>query len=295
MSLTTQLNILKRPALRWLVSVLFSLGISVLASAQLPAPAVSARQPARANSAILLETLSWDEAEHILTPDTVVVIALGAESKEHGRHLQLNNDFLMAEYLKKRVLASAAQSVVVAPTINYSFYPAFLEYPGSTSLSMDTARAMITDIIHSLAHYGPRRFYILNTGISTLKPLAQAATELAKDGIVFRYTDLTRDDPVEKKLRQSGGTHADEIETSMMRYIAPETVRMKKATRDLNPNQPGGLTRDPQGKGTYSPTGAWGDPTLATREKGQAVVESLVTTILKDIDDVRQATIPPPK
>ena len=79
----------------------------------------------------------------------------------------------------------------------------------------------LRSVVHSLAHYGPRRFYILNTGISTLRPLAQAASELAKDGIVLHYTDLTKDDPVEKKVRQSGGTHADEIETSMMLYIAP--------------------------------------------------------------------------
>lgn len=295
MSFMTLMSIQKRPVLRWPVSFFFTLGVAVFTSAQSLSPAASPAPPARANSAILLETLSWDEAEHILTPDTVVVIALGAESKEHGRHLQLNNDFLMAEYLKNRVLATAPQNTVVAPTINYSFYPAFLEYPGSTSLSMDTARAMITDIIHSLAHYSPRRFYILNTGISTLRPLAQAAADLAADGIVLRYSDLTKEDPVEKKLRQSGGTHADEIETSMMLYIAPETVRMKKAARDLNPNQPGGLTRDPQGKGTYSPTGSWGDPTLATREKGQAVVESLVATVLKEIDDLRQAALPPPK
>jgi creatinine amidohydrolase len=268
------------------------LAVATLSSTQSPAVTPSVQHT---NPAVLLETLSWDEAEHILTPDTIVVIALGAESKEHGRHLQLNNDFLMAEYLKKRVLDAAPQNVVVAPTITYSFYPAFLEYPGSTSLSMETARAMITDIIHSLAHYGPRRFYILNTGISTLRPLAQATSDLAKDNIVLRYTDLTKDDPVEKKLRQSGGTHADEIETSMMLYIAPESVRMKKAARDLNPNQPGGLTRDPQGKGTYSPTGAWGDPTLATREKGQAVVESLVTTILKDIEELRQTATQPGK
>jgi creatinine amidohydrolase len=252
-------------------------------------PAPSAPQPAHTNPAVLLENLSWDEAEHVLTSDAVVLIALGAESKEHGRHLQLNNDFLMAEYFKKRVLATAPQNVVVAPTINYSFYPAFLDYPGSTSLSVDTTRAMFTEIIHSLAHYGPRRFYILNTGISTLRPLENAATDLAKDGILLRYTDLTRDDPVEKKVRQSGGTHADEIETSIMLYIAPESVRMNKAVRDFSPHQPGGLTRDPKGKGTYSPTGAWGDPTLATREKGQALVESLVLTILKDIDDLRQA------
>jgi creatinine amidohydrolase len=276
-------------------TVCFLLSLIVMAGSSGQSPAGSPPPAAHANPAVLLETLSWDEAEKILTSDTVVMIALGAESKEHGRHLQLNNDFLMAEYLKKRVLDAAPQNVVVAPTINYSYYPAFLEYPGSTSLSADTARAMITDVVHSLAHYGPRRFYILNTGISTLRPLAQAATDLAKDGIVLRYTDLTKDDPVEKKVRQSGGTHADEIETSMMLYIAPESVRMKKAAKDLNPNQPGGLTRDPQGKGTYSPTGAWGDPTLATREKGQAVTESLVITILKDIEDLRQATPPSSK
>jgi creatinine amidohydrolase len=271
---------------------LFSLSLGPAAlTAQAQAPTVpTAQQSQNKPAATLLENLTWDEAERVLTSDSVVVIPLGAESKEHGRHLQLNNDFLMAEYFKQRVLDAAPQNVVVAPTINYSYYPAFLEYPGSTSLSMDTARAMFTDVIHSLARYGPRRFYILNTGISTLKPLAQAAADLAKDGILLRYTDFTKEDPVEKKLRQSGGTHADEIETSMMLYIAPQSVQMKKAARDLNPNQPGGLVRDPTGKGTYSPTGAWGDPTMATREKGQAVVESLVATILKDIDDLRRAS-----
>lgn len=271
------------------VALLLAISGVVPSGVYAQSPAASAPQtPARASSAVLLETLSWNEAERVLTPDAIVVIALGAESKEHGRHLQLNNDFLMAEYLKKRVLDAAPQNVVVAPTINYSFYPAFLEYPGSTSVSFDTARAMVTDILHSLAHYGPRRFYILNTGISTLHPLAEAAADLAKDGILLRYTDLTKDAPAEEKVRQSGGSHADEIETSMMLFIAPETVRMKKAVRDLNPDQPGGLTRNLRGKGTYSPTGAWGDPTLATREKGQAVTESLVATILKAIEDLRR-------
>jgi len=242
--------------------------------------------------AVLLEKLTWDEAEPLLTPETIVVIPLGAGSKEHGRHLQLNNDFLMAEYFKRRVLRAAPPNVVIAPTINYGFYPAFLEYPGSTSVTLETARAMVNDIVRSLAHYGPRRFYILNTGISTLRPLALSAEDLAKDGILLRYLDFTKDDPVEKKLRRSGGTHADEVETSMMLYIAPETVQMKKAARDLNDNRPGGLTRDPKGKGTYSPTGAWGDPTLATKEKGQAIVESNVATILKDIEEVRHAALP---
>lgn len=264
-----------------------------LASAQFTwpqTPEASAKVTADENVGILLEQLTWDEAERVLTPDQIVVIPLGAESKEHGRHLPLNNDWVMAEYFKHRVLASAR--VVMAPTINYSFYPAFLEYPGSTSLGLVTARAMVADIVRSLAHYGPRRFYVINTGISTLRPLAQAADELGKEGILLRYLDLTKEDPVEKKVRQSGGTHADEIETSMMLHIAPEIVRMEKASRDLHQDQPGPLTRDPKGKGLYSPTGAWGDPTLATREKGRTVVESNVATILKDIEDLRQAGLP---
>jgi hypothetical protein len=79
---------------------------------------------------ILLEDLTWVEAEKVLTSETVVVIPLGAESKEHGPHLKLKNDWLIAEYLKKEVLARS--NVVIAPTINYHYFPAFLEYPGST-------------------------------------------------------------------------------------------------------------------------------------------------------------------
>jgi len=245
----------------------------------------------RISHGVLLEDLTWDQAEKELTPQRVVVIALGAESKEHGHHLRLNNDWLMAEYFKRRVLE--ASDVVIAPTINYSFYPAFTEYPGSTTLRLETARDMIVDIVRSLAHYGPKKFYLLNTGVSTAKPLKQAQEELAKDGIDMRYTDLSRFDDIENKVRKSGGTHADEIETSMMLYIAPDSVNMKNAERDLHENKPGGLTRDPNKPGTYSPTGAWGDPTLATKEEGKIVVEREVAAILKEIDDLRHAPAKP--
>jgi creatinine amidohydrolase len=254
----------------------------------------SASSTPQSERGVLLEQLSWDEAEHILTPDRIVVIPLGAESKEHGRHLQLNNDWVMAEYLKERVLAAAP--VVIAPTINYSYYPAFLEYPGSTSLKRETARDMIRDICHSLASYGPRRFYILNTGISTIRPLSDAVKALASEGVTLRYFDWDEIDAVVKKVQQeAGGTHADEIETSMMLYIAPNTVRMSRAVKDLNPDRRGPLTRNPKAtEGTYSPTGAWGDPTLATKEKGQILVEATVKAILGDIEDLQKVPLDHP-
>src|ERR1700682_343570 len=234
----------------------------------------------------LLSDMTWLEAEKALKPDTVVVIPIGAESKEHGPHLLLKNDFILAEYLKKRVLAKS--NVVIAPTVNYSFYPAFLEYPGSISLTLETARDMIVDIATSLARYGPKRFYALNTGVSTKRPLDAAAQLLPKQGIVLRYTDLTAVlGPIEKQFcTQEGGTHADESETSMLLYIDPTSVNMAKAVKDYHPN-PGPLTRDPKGKGTYSATGIYGDPTLATREKGQKITEALVRKILEEIEALR--------
>lgn len=241
---------------------------------------------------VLLENLTWIEAEKILKPETIVVIPLGAQAKEHGPHLKLKNDWLIAEYLKDRVLKNS--DVVIAPTINYNFYPAFVEYPGSTSLRLETARDLLVDICKSFARFGVRRFYILNTGISTLRALKPAADLLAAEGILMTYTDLAKlTGEVEKRIsKQQGGTHADEIETSMMLYLAPETVDMKKAAKDYQPGK-GRLTRDPNNKeGVYSPTGIWGDATLATREKGKQVVEALVTGIFKDLAELKASNLP---
>ncbi|MBX9694447.1 MAG: creatininase family protein, partial [Cyanobacteria bacterium] len=121
---------------------------------------------------ILLERNTWREAEPHLTSNSVVVIPLGAQCKQHGLHLKLNNDWLIAEYLKQRVREKLP--VVIAPTINYSFYPAMVDYPGTVSLRSETARDMVIDICESLSRFGPRYFYILNTGISTIRPLANA-------------------------------------------------------------------------------------------------------------------------
>jgi len=235
---------------------------------------------------ILLQDLTWLEAEKVLTPQTIVVIPLGAAAKEHGPHLLLKNDLILAEYFTERVRQEA--NVVIAPTLNYHFYPSFVEYPGSTSLQLNTARDLVIDIVRSLARFGPTKFYVLNTGISTVRALNPARDTLAAEGITLRFTDLKSIEAVESKIKQQeGGTHADEIETSMILYMKPDAVDMSKAVKDYSPSGRG-LTRDPNNKtGTYSPSGVWGDATLATVEKGKIVTEALVKEILKDIEKLR--------
>lgn len=250
--------------------------------------------PDRSRSALIAD-LTWVEAERYLDTSTVVVIPLGAEAKEHGPQLRLRNDQLLAKYYADRVFA--ATPVAMYPMITYHFYPAFVEYPGSTTIRLETARDLVIDIVRSIARHGPRRFYILNTGVSTVRALQPAQDSLAAAGIVMRFTNGgPRTRAAEDSLRrQPGGTHADEFETSMILYMYPQYVDMSKAARDYHPGQ-SPLMRDSAAAAragrTWSRTGIFGDATLATREKGRIVVEAHVLDILDEIATLRRTPIP---
>lgn len=240
---------------------------------------------------VFIENLSWDEAEKHLTPGAVVVIPLGARTKEHGYHLPLNNDWIMANYLTERLAVKLP--VVIFPTIQYHYFPAFKEYPGSVSLSLETSTNMVIEIVESIAKYGVKKFYILNTGISTLKPLKLAATKLRQSGLYLNYTNLKKDlGGLEQSLKtQKHGTHADELETSKMLYMAKDIVRMDRAVANDVPNVPGPLTRDPNNKeGLYSKSGVWGDPTKADVKKGEKLTEHLVKTVIHQVWELVRQT-----
>jgi creatinine amidohydrolase len=178
--------------------------------------------------------------------------------------------------------------VLALPTVSYGYYPAFLEYPGSISIAASVFRETIADICRSFARHGAKKFYVLNTGISTVAPLEEARTTLLAENIAMTFTDLHEIAAMVRKSveRQPFGTHADEIETSMMLYIAPDVVRLDRAVPELAADRPGGLTRNAAGPGVYSATGVWGDPTLATLEKGRVVVEAMVREIVQAINGV---------
>jgi amidase len=254
----------------------------------LPARAAGAGSPG-----VRLADMPWTEAERVLTPDRVVVLPLGAASKEHGPHLTLGNDRILADYEAARVVA--VRPVALLPTLTYGHYPNFVEYPGTVSISSATQKNAVIEICRSIARFGPRRFYVLNTGVSTQPPLRDAATALAREGILMRFTDpLKAGKAGEDQVRQQRwGTHADEIETSMILYMQPGSARMERAVADGERVEPGPLTRDPRLKNRhYSPSGVFGDPTLATWQKGERITEATVAAILKDIDDLAAAPLP---
>lgn len=240
----------------------------------------------------MLQAMTWSEAKDALHADTVVVLPLGAAAKEHGLHLKLDNDLRIAEYLAGELVKAC--DVLLAPVINYSYYPSFVEYPGSVSLTWQTAAAMVAEICLSLSVFGPRRFYALNTGISTNKPLIRAAQMLEDEGVLLTFTDFhaAMAPAAAECAEQEGGSHADELETSIMLTIAPDSVDMSKAARDFIANRPGRLSLDPRSPYCYSPSGVWGDATLANTAKGDKIVKCLVEQAIADIDHLRAADLP---
>jgi len=111
----------------------------------------------------------------------------------------------------------------------------------------------------------------------------------------MRYTDIIAAGKVaEDALRQQkAGTHADEMETSAMLYLAPGSVRMDKAVADGMAERSGPLTRDvASATGHVSPSGVFGDPTLASWQKGQKLAEAMVASMVADIDALATAALP---
>lgn len=92
----------------------------------------------------------------------------------------------------------------------------------------------------------------------------------------MRFTDILHASAeVEKQVQQEPkGTHADEIETSVMVYIAPESVDMSKAQKDFPSGGPF-QWRDPKAP-NYSPSGIFGGATLTTRVKGERIVRAQI-------------------
>lgn len=239
---------------------------------------------------VYLERLTWVESERALAEIPTVLAPVGAASKEHGPHLPNNTDWLVVNELARRVALET--DVIVAPTIGFGYYNAFVEFPGTIHVEAATFADLVVQIASSLARNGARRFFVLNNGLSTAYPLNIAAAELAdKRGIptvvchVGQLAQGAKQEVVENAL----GSHANELETSLVLAVAPETVRMELAVADVQPwmNAPAAmvdrapLTRTRDSIGKYCPTGVIGDPTRATAEKGEAILRAYTREVVE--------------
>jgi creatinine amidohydrolase len=216
-----------------------------------------------------IENLTWIEVRQRIDLAHLVIIPIGAAAKAHGHHLPMQTDYLNARELAQRLCRRAP--VLVAPVVSFGYYPAFVPFAGSQSLSRDTFQTLLVELMEGLIGHGARKLMLLNTGVSTEQPVDDAAAQIHR-----RYGVQ----PVASHMRLLGksaqsvivigaGGHADERETSLMLAIAPQLVHLERAV----------VAQDDH----FARSGATGDPRQASAAKGEALLQAMVEDLLREL------------
>jgi creatinine amidohydrolase len=222
-------------------------------------------------------TAAWPEVKELADQGRVAVLPFGA-FEQHGPHLPLSTDTIMAEELARR-LARAAGALLLPP-VHYGETSGNGGFPGTISLGFDTVRRIALDICASLRSGGVAGLVIVNGDYGNQAPLKLAAREAAEQ---LGYPVLMIDYPglaeIAAEVSQSpsaghGFYHADEVETSMVLAIEPTAVQMARA-REEYPEFPPVYGSTPIPLHRLSASGVFGDPRGATAEKGARILDAL--------------------
>ena len=219
-----------------------------------------------------------------LAAGAVPLLPFGAY-EQHGPHLPLDTDTLMAGGLCRRL--AAGLDALVLPAVGYGQTTDNDGFPGTISLSFDTVRAVLADIATALHRQRARALVVVNGDFGNRAPLRIATTETsARLGfpiLVVNYPGL--DEAVAAVCTSPaagfGLRHTDEFETSVVLALHPDAVEPTRAVAEY-PEYPATFPAVQHGLRELSRSGVFGDPTAATAAKGDALLE-LLTRSAQDL------------
>ncbi|MDT2681301.1 MULTISPECIES: creatininase family protein [Enterococcus] len=218
----------------------------------------------------LMINMTRDEVKESLEKFPVVILPMGA-TEQHGHHLPLGVDIYLAEYFAKEV--SKATGALVAPSLPFGYSWVWRDIPGTISLQQDHVEEIIKDVAHSVSRYGGKMLVLINGHDSNNSSMKYAVRELEDEldipVIYLFYPNLSE---VFKNYGESatwnGMIHACEFETSLMLNAQEHLVDLSKAVKEY-PDTPDLYGMSTISLGDLSTSGVFGDPTIATKEKGQ--------------------------
>jgi creatinine amidohydrolase len=215
------------------------------------------------------------EVAAVIERDPRLILPIGT-CEQHGPHLPLGADTLIVERLSCDL--SAEFGVLLAPTVEYGENVVTERgFAGNASLRKKTLHRMLNDLLDTWESTGIREFILLTAHEHDphLEALSTVITSVARVRVVdifgVNFSDLLQG--------QSEPMHGDEVDTSLLLYLAPELVDMPQAqdymmSREELRRYRRGWLRVPR----QSP-GSIGRPSLATAEKGRALYERIYTRI----------------
>lgn len=182
-----------------------------------------------------LGRLSWTEVAEAAERNPVVLVPIGA-IEQHGPHLPVHEDSIVAEWAAYKIaeLTDGQVDTLVAPALHYGHSPTFRGFAGNLSLSAETLKAAVRDIIESLVQSGFKRIVLVDNNGGNVGPVSGAAVDCRRDlGVLIGHVypwqlgyGLMRD--VYDDASEVYG-HGAEPELSAMLAIFPEQVNMSKA------------------------------------------------------------------
>ena len=229
------------------------------------------------------------ELQELVSQDPVVLMPIGAY-EQHGPHLALNTDKVIAERFCEGIASKVEVPCAVLPSTWCGISEHHMKFCGSLTLRHETMVAFIFDILDGLARSGVRKVLAINSHGGNMVALSEALTKAAqKYGGTFAlltYWSLLNDTVKRERKSEFGGiSHAGEMETALQMFLDPENVRKDKLP-DAN-NVKGGRFWSPAMFASnkiamYIPydqlsrQGHIGDPLSAKPEFGKAVYDAVV-------------------
>lgn len=225
----------------------------------------------------------WVDFDQLRRRTDLIILPSGAV-EVYGEHLPLGTDTIVVTHVARRVGEHLGAPVL--PTLPVGFSRSLGDFPGTLSIPTSVLIEYLRALAHSVIPWGARRLLFINSHRGNIGPIGELALELQANHDVrcaqvfwWDYVAALGKDIVETGPHANG--HAAEIGTSIMLYLEPDLV-VRDRVKDHTP-QGGAKYPDItqyQGMKARSPVGTTGNPTVATREKGEELVRRGVDRIV---------------
>jgi creatinine amidohydrolase len=250
-----------------------------------------------------LTAIHWPDVAREDAARWIAVLPLAA-TEQHGPHLPLRTDVLIAEAYMARVRELLPDNIPATflPIEEIGISPEHTDFPGTLTLSADVALRKWMGIGENLARAGIKKLVMVTSHGGNSAAMTIVAQDLrAQHGLLAVTTAWSRFGAPEgifsaEELRH--GIHGGAVETSIMlaRYphevcneavanFVPSSIAMEKAYRWLSTQRPAPFAWQAQ---DLHPSGAVGDATQASAKKGERLLDHgarAFCELLADVDN----------
>jgi len=253
--------------------------------------------------------LTWTEIEQMPNKENVVIVQPIGAIEQHGPHLPIAVDSAISMGVLGKALSQLDEEIpaYALPCLYYGKSNEHSGFPGTITLSATTLLSVIREVATSIYRSGFRKLILMNSHGGQPQIMEIAARDLHQehpDFAVFplftwRVPNLAGDLITDKEKEY--GIHAGDTETSIMLSLLPEQVKMEQAVKEYPQGLPEHSLLDMEGKLPFawltkelSQSGVMGDATVATKEKGDRILESVAdgwVQVLKDVYRFQQPNI----